>query len=153
MITVYRFAPEKFCKDLSGTGAKLFGGRWNDVGIEALYTSISISLAMIELFVHKQVYNDVVDMFLVEIDLQIKKPNSIIDRTKLKKGWKTDVNYCQYMGSSFLNNTDNFCLQVPSAIVEEENNLVINPRHSNMQQLIVQVRTRPYFFDERMFKN
>lgn len=153
MITVYRFAPERFCKDLSGTGAKLFGGRWNDVGMEALYTSSSISLAMVELFVHKQVYNEVIDMFLVEISLEIRKPTSIIDKTKLKKNWKADYDYSQYIGTEFLKDTNNFCLQVPSAIIEEESNFVLNPRYINSKQVMAHVKAKPYYFDERMFKN
>lgn len=153
MITVYRFAPEKFCRDISGTGAKIFGGRWNNIGVEALYTSTSISLAMVELFVHKQVYNDVIDMFLVEIDVDIKKPSAIIERTKLKKYWKQDQDYCQYIGTEFLVQKDNFCLQIPSAIIEEENNILFNPNYNLFKKAITDIRTRPYYFDERMFKN
>lgn len=153
MIKVYRFAPEKFCKDLSGTGAKLFGGRWNTIGIEALYASTSISLAMVELFVHKQVYDDVMDMYLVEIDLEIKKATAAIDKKKLKKDWKSDYDYCQYIGTEFLHTDSNFCLQVPSAIIEEEDNIILNPRCSNFKQLVTQVKVKPYYFDVRLFKN
>jgi RES domain-containing protein len=153
MIKVYRFAPEKFCKDFTGTGAKLFGGRWNTIGVEALYTSASISLAMVELFVHKQVFGDVIDMHLVEIELDIKKATSIIDKKKLKSNWKTDYDYCQYIGTEFLHVDSNFCLQVPSAIVDEENNFILNPRCDNFKQLIAQINVRPYYFDVRLFKS
>ena len=44
---IYRFGLKKFIGDLSGQGAKIYGGRWNSVGNSMLYTSYSPSLAML----------------------------------------------------------------------------------------------------------
>ena len=44
---VYRFAHPKFAHDLSGTGARLKGGRWNTAGTPVIYTSECISLALL----------------------------------------------------------------------------------------------------------
>ena len=41
---VYRIAQKAFINDLSGEGARLFGGRWNRRGIPLLYTAESRSL-------------------------------------------------------------------------------------------------------------
>ncbi|MBK7637232.1 MAG: RES family NAD+ phosphorylase [Saprospiraceae bacterium] len=49
---VYRICRSKYSNDLSGEGAKLYGGRWNRPGIAALYTSESRALALLELIVH-----------------------------------------------------------------------------------------------------
>ena len=49
---VYRIADRKYKDDLSGTGAKLIGGRWNSPGLPALYTSEHASLATLEIIVH-----------------------------------------------------------------------------------------------------
>ena len=49
---VYRIARKEFISDLSGKGAELFGGRWNEKGIPAFYTSSSLSLAALEILVH-----------------------------------------------------------------------------------------------------
>ena len=43
---IYRLTTEMYKNDLSGTGAKLFGGRWNSVGLPVLYTTENISLAI-----------------------------------------------------------------------------------------------------------
>lgn len=49
---VYRIAKKDFVGDLTGEGARLFGGRWNKKGMRVLYTSKSRSLATVEYLVH-----------------------------------------------------------------------------------------------------
>ena len=49
---VYRLANGEFTHDLSGKGAKLYGGRWNSFGLPAVYTTEHISLAVLEILVH-----------------------------------------------------------------------------------------------------
>ncbi|MBK8348315.1 MAG: RES family NAD+ phosphorylase [Saprospiraceae bacterium] len=49
---VYRITREKYAADLTGEGARLYGGRWNRPGVAALYTSEARSLAILELLVH-----------------------------------------------------------------------------------------------------
>src|SRR3954470_8827955 len=49
---VYRISKRSFAGDLNGIGARLYGGRWNSVGISMLYTASSRSLAILEILVH-----------------------------------------------------------------------------------------------------
>ena len=49
---VYRLTSGDHIKDLSGTGAKLYGGRWNSAGLHAIYSTENISLAILEVLVH-----------------------------------------------------------------------------------------------------
>ena len=116
MITVYRFASKQYMDDLSGKGAMLYGGRWNSIGLPAVYTSFTISLALVELFVHKQTFEDIVINQLMEITVDDTLKN-IIEYKKLKKYWQSDAQYSQLMGNDFLSNSQNLCLQVPSAII------------------------------------
>src|SRR5688572_5653283 len=51
-MVVFRISSCKFIDDLSGTGAALYGGRWNSTGIHMVYTAGSASLAMLESLVH-----------------------------------------------------------------------------------------------------
>jgi len=51
-MTVYRIAKTKHIRNLSGTGARMHGGRWNRKGIGILYTSESRALATVEYLVH-----------------------------------------------------------------------------------------------------
>ena len=59
MITLYRFAHEKYKDDLSGDGARLFGARWNSKGNPVVYTSNAISLALLELLIHSISYDEI----------------------------------------------------------------------------------------------
>ena len=45
---LHRFAHRKYAHDISGTGSKLKGGRWNSVGLAVVYSSERISLSLLE---------------------------------------------------------------------------------------------------------
>src|SRR5690606_19278272 len=52
---VYRISKTQYANDLNGTGAKLFGGRWNHIDTPCIYTSSSRSLAVLEYSVNVNV--------------------------------------------------------------------------------------------------
>ena len=95
---VYRLTNGEFVNDLSGTGAKLYGGRWNSIGFPALYTTEHISLAVLEVLVHIKSYRRPLDYYLVTIELPEKEKYITIDQQKLKKNWKDDITYGQFIG-------------------------------------------------------
>ena len=66
---VYRICNALYSDDLSGTGAKLFGGRWNSKGVSMLYVSEHISLAVVEMLVHNQFKDFSVDFSILKIAL------------------------------------------------------------------------------------
>jgi RES domain-containing protein len=151
MPTIYRFANAAFKTDLSGQGAKLFGGRWNSLGLPALYCSYTISLAMIELFVHKQTYEQMANQYLLEIELAATI-DITIDENKLKKNWQYDKDYCQFIGNQFLQNNNWLAMQVPSAIIPQENNIVLNPLALHFAKKVKLQKLSVFNFDERLFK-
>ena len=76
---VYRISKTKNIKDLSGTGARIFGGRWNNKGVSIIYASESRALATLEYLVH-------VPLSLMPTDLSlaaIKIPDSIVPKNIL----------------------------------------------------------------------
>ncbi len=152
MITVYRFAPKQFIDDLTGKGAMLFGGRWNSIGLPAVYTSYTISLALVELFIHKETYQDILANQLMEISID-STISGTINSKKLKKNWQQDASYSQLIGNDFLTNNNNLCLQVPSAIIEQENNVILNPQYIDFSKKVRIKKVRLFSFDNRLFKN
>lgn len=151
MITVYRFAHQKYNNDLTGTGAKIYGGRWNDIGIAALYTSYTISLALVELFIHKNTFTDIVLNQLLEITVDAEISHTI-NYKKLKSNWKNDVEYCRYIGSEILLNENAFAISVPSAIIEQESNVILNPTAKDFNKKVKIKKINTFEFDERLFK-
>ncbi len=147
---VYRIAAEKYKEDISGYGAKLVGGRWNSIDKSMLYTSEHISLCLLEKFAQKQDFSLSPTVFyLLEIkipDIEIK----IIEVQKLKKDWSTDITFSRFIGDSFINTCKHLVLKVPSAIVPEEHNFLINPLHVDFKRIKIK-SCRIYKFYNRLF--
>ena len=149
---LYRIAHEKFVADLSGTGARLYGGRWNSEGQAAVYTASSRSLAVLETLVHTPLHL-LQQMQFVLLTLKIPDAATIekVDPSSLPPGWEL-WNYKQHtqrIGDTFLNNRKKLLLQVPSVVVPEEVNVVLNPAHPSMSQVRV-LQQRPVRWDSRI---
>jgi len=133
--------------DLTGAGAALGGGRWNKIGTPALYTSLSIALACIETFVHLKAGGLPLNRYLVRIDL----PDAVwARRTVLAPpvGWDaipvslTSVN----AGEAWFSAGSAALLEVPSVVVPEEKNVVVNPRHADSAALTA-TKIRKWTYD------
>jgi len=147
---LYRLSNGEFIKDLSGTGSKLFGGRWNSAGFNAIYTTESISLAVLEVLVHIKRFKTPLDYHLAYIEIPDTISPVIINKEKLKRTWKDDIAYSQFMGDEFLKSSDGLLLKVPSAIIDEENNFIINPKHPGISKVKI-TSTKIFEFDERLY--
>ncbi|NIJ53412.1 RES family NAD+ phosphorylase [Dyadobacter arcticus] len=126
---VYRLAAKQYINDFLGTGAKLFGGRWNPVGHACIYTSEQISLALLEKFVHASHKENMERIALLRIEIpDDKKLIFQTDENLLKKDWMDDISYSQWIGKQILADSTMIAFTVPSAIVPAERNVVINPQ-------------------------
>jgi RES domain-containing protein len=148
---LYRFSPLQYAADLSGEGSKRFGGRWNSKGFAVVYTSTSISLSLIELFIHSISYQDIINNRIVIIDVPDKNCTEIKVKS-LKTNWQADIAYTQYMGDQFLSSCTHLLLKVPSAIIPEEFNYLINPAHPDFSKVTIHT-IKSFSFDTRLFKN
>lgn len=142
----YRIARKEFIEDLSGYGAFLFGGRWNEQGLPALYLSSSLTLAMLEVLVHVSNENPPVNMCFAEVYV----PDDIYDARVVKvPHGKTSVDF----GSEWLKAKKNLFLKVPSVILpyeyEHDYNLIFNPQHEEYKTLKI-VKVQPISFDYRL---
>ena len=147
---VYRLTTGEHINDLSGTGSKLYGGRWNSAGLSALYTTGYISLAVLENLVYLQKYKTPADYHLLTIELPDIRLPVVITKEKLKRTWKDDLNYSRFMGDEFLKSHQALYLKVPSAIVDQENNFIVNPDHSSAGKIKV-ISSQAFVFDKRLF--
>lgn len=147
---IYRLTNGDHKHDLSGTGSKLYGGRWNSVGLNAIYTTENISLAILEILVHIKKYNRPLDYHLLSINIPDTIKPAFISKEKLKKNWKDDAAYTQFIGDEFLKEKQSLILKVPSVIIDQENNFIINPAHSDSSKIKI-ISTKLFEFDKRLY--
>lgn len=149
-MTLYRLASGDYIKDLSGTGSKMYGGRWNSIGMNTVYCTENISLAVLEILVHVKKYKRPFDYHLLTLTIPDNSITLTISSGKLKKNWKDDFTYTQFMGDEFLKTQQSLILRIPSAIVELENNILINPKHVDASKIKI-VSTKLFEFDKRLY--
>ncbi|HXL54615.1 MAG TPA: RES family NAD+ phosphorylase [Chitinophagaceae bacterium] len=147
---VYRFSHPKYANDISGTGAKLKGGRWNIIGLPLLYTSESISLCLLEVLANANTLEELQLIQLVEIDIPTNPSLHEIHLSQLKNEWWKDFEYSQWIGSEILKENKALVIKCPSAIIEMESNYLINPLHVSFKKIGVNV-IKNFRFDERLF--
>jgi RES domain-containing protein len=150
-MTVYRFTHKKFAGELSGTGARLVGGRWNPVGVSVVYTSESISLALLEVLANTYTLEELQLIQLMEIAIPENATRHEIRLQSLKKNWHHDFDYTQWMGQEILGSKKSLLIRCPSAIIQKETNYLINPLHPDFKKLQWSTVT-DFYFDERLFK-
>lgn len=148
---VYRFANRRYIGDLTGTGAKLYGGRWNHKGLAALYTSSTISLSLLEVLVHALSLEQLESLSLLKLHIPKTLESSLRELNNLKPHWYEDQEYSRFIGSEFLQNRNVLILKFPSAVVTEEYNYLLNPLHSDFDKLEI-VSTTNYKFDQRLYR-
>ena len=157
MILAWRIAtdtPGYTADDLSGAGAKLSGGRWNRPGNAMLYCASNISLAALETFIHLKAGGLPLNRYLVEFAI----PDAVWARAGSVPappvGWdaiptgKVSLD----AGDAWLKARDSALMIVPSAIVPEECNVLINPLHPDASRITAR-KTRKWTYDPRLMRS
>lgn len=151
---VFRIEREKYLEStLEGIGAASTEGyRWNSLNTYLVYTAESRALATLEVSVHLDLSEDLpTDRYYVEIDI----PDDIIifeiNIEDLPDGWdsKPPILETQYIGDDFVKEKNAAVLKVPSSIVQQEFNYLINPNHPDAEKITV-VSTTYFKFDNRL---
>lgn len=142
---VYRLARAPFAA-LDGEGARLYGGRWNSPGRPLVYTAASPSLAVLEILVHLDLPPELTpsDYRLLTIEVPDDLPTERLEAVP------RDPVACQDAGDAFLRAGADAALSVPSVIVPQERNLLINPLHPRAAAVRT-VRNDPFAIDARLF--
>lgn len=137
--------------DLSGAGAKASGGRWNSPGMAVVYASESIALAVHETVVHLRTAGLPLNRYLVRIDI----PDAVwAARQALAPppGWDAQPHGLPGVtaGDTWLKAGISAIMTVPSVIVPEERNVLINPAHPDSAGLTATIQRR-WQYDTRLF--
>ena len=148
---VYRLSAVMYASDLTGRGAELAGGRWNNKGTALVYTSESRALALLEVAVHLPLGIMARDYALITIELP-DVPFSTIYKTLLPPDWKAwpPSPSTRTIGVGFVKKSEYLILKVPSALIPDEYNFLINPKHPEASALKI-LNIEPFVIDSRMF--
>lgn len=139
---VYRIEREKYLETtLSGTGASMAKGfRWNSFNTKLVYTAESRALATLEIAVHLDLAEDLPnDRYYVEINIPENLLTLEVKIEDLPDDWnsKPPSLTTQIIGDDFVFENDAAILKVPSSIVPEEFNYLINPNHPDSKKIKV----------------
>ena len=149
---VYRLARSKYSEDLSGTGAKMSGGRWNSKGTALLYTCQSVALCTTEIAVHTPLGILPDDYQLLTIQIPESAPLIEIAIKELPANWRSfpHIRFTQQLGDDIVKENRYAVIRVCSAVVPDEFNYLINPRHPKAKGVKI-IKKQDYSFDPRLF--
>jgi RES domain-containing protein len=147
----WRITQQKHAKTaFSGDGARLYGGRWNSPGVAMVYAAQSQSLAVLEVLVHLEGPELLRKYVFLEATFD---PSLVIelDRPSLPKNWRSDPvpKAVQAIGDRWALSGESAVLRVPSVLVPDESNFLLNPRHPDFAKITVS-RPNAFRFDGRL---
>lgn len=119
--------------DLSGRGGLFFSARWHTRGAPIVYAAEHPAGALLEFLVHMGEQELPSHFQMLTIEGTDDVSTSTTDA--LPEGWQTDIDATRAMGDRWLHGGSSALLNVPSAIVEDAHNILINPLHPHAAKL------------------
>jgi RES domain-containing protein len=151
LIRAWRLSKARYAGDLSGVGASRFGQRWNQPGQRAVYLGGTAEITVLENLVH---LNGVLSAPLVLCCYALPDEPDLIRRVPLAElpmGWDAIPHgpASAAFGGGWLRTVANLALELPSEVVPQARNLLVNPLHPAIAQvrLLEQV---PFRLDQRL---
>lgn len=132
---------------LSGDGGLFASARWHSRGKRIVYLADHPASALLEVLVHLEVraenIPDEYQLLKIEApdDLAVDEP----DQSELPADWRERLSLTQKMGDAWLNEGSTSLLRVPSPIVPETNNYLLNPGHADAAQIVIAAAARAAF--------
>ena len=148
---VYRIAKTAHVRDLTGTGARLYGGRWNHAGTPLIYTSESRSLATVEHLVHLPMPEMPSGLSIATLQLPDDLKPEEVRPSSLPAHWREHPAPVALadLGTQWARAARRLLLRVPSAVVDGEHNILINPAHPDMARVVL-VKVERYRINARL---
>jgi RES domain-containing protein len=153
MLTGWRIVPEdQAANAFDGEGARLYGGRWNSAGVALVYASEHKSLAALETRVHIDATKRLrrYKCFSFHFDDALME---IFAVRRLPRDWKEEPPppSIQQLGDLWVKAAPSAVLAVPSIIIPDERNYLLNPRHPDFAKIKIDKPTE-FVFDQRLLK-
>ena len=150
---LFRIAKTVYIRDLSGAGPRRYGGRWNHKGTAVIYAAESRSLATLEYLVHVPLPYEPLGLSIATLIVPEGASVRELRLGELPPDWNRfpAPGRLADLGSEWVLGNESLLLRVPSAVVDDEFNLVINPGHPEMADVSLGGVTT-YAFDERLLR-
>lgn len=147
---VYRVGKTKYANDLTGEGARLFGGRWNNKMIACLYTSESRALAVLEYTVNVNIDDIPRALSITTIEIP-DRPITILNEAELPGDWNHSPapSSAKDFGSQLLFAAAEPVIRIPSTVIPAEFNYILNPLHPDSKKFTV-IDTIDFVYDVRI---
>lgn len=149
---LFRISKKTFTQ-LDGNGGLYYPGRWHNIGNRVVYAAQSRSLAALETLVHlsKTQYEKhelVISTIFVPDDVKC----IYIEKAQLPDNWATyqHLSFSRSLGDTFIQKQKHLICRVPSAIIDNEYNYLINPQHPEIKLCKI-IKQQAFVFDNRLF--
>jgi RES domain-containing protein len=107
----------------------------------------------LEILVHGDLASLSSDYVAIPVEMPDRFPRQIVDVAGLPPDWQLPLDaYCQALGNAWYSANKTFALDVPSAVVPLERNLVVNVLHTDFASLDVSHYGYPLEFDTRLLR-
>jgi RES domain-containing protein len=157
LVTAYRLVRRTRAKDaFTGEGSRLFGGRWSPKGLPAVYCSQHLSLCILELRVNQDRFlaREGYRFFMITFHSTLLESFSL---TGAPRGWdkprisSVKLTAAQRFGQAWLVEKRSAVLRVPSAVLPQESNFILNPLHPDFASISIN-RPTPIRLDSRLWR-
>lgn len=152
-MNAFRICRQKYAATaLQGIGSALVGGRWNSPGRYMVYAAEHPALAMLEMAVHFVDHDAPEDHVLLTLRLPEGASVQRLDAGSLPAGWRgypASASLAEF-GDAWLSAGQSLALRVPSAVLPQCDNVLLNPAHPEMKNVVV-LRESPVVWDPRLF--
>ena len=139
MLRAWRINKKRHAEEaFDGEGARLYGGRWNSPGVQAVYASESRALATLEVLAGLQTNSPLPGYVLIPAEFD-ESLVVAIELEDVPADWKQNppAPSTQQLGDEWIARGESAVLRVPSALVPRESNYVLNPRHPDFSTIRV----------------
>lgn len=148
-MVVFKICREKYSHSLNASGAS---NRWNKKDEFVIYTGSSRSLSTLEMVAHRS-YINISSQYKILIIL-ITDESSIkeIDINDLPENWKSIEAYVelQEIVSQWYHSNESLVLKVPSSIIPQEYNYIINTKHPKFATHVILQNVDDFVWDNRL---
>lgn len=126
--------PAHVADAFNGEGARLYGGRWNPMGSPMVYTAATRSLALLEMLAQDQPLRACYAFIPAELPANLKVMR--LGSADLPADWRgLGCERLREIGCDWLTGGKAAVLAVPSAVLPQEENFLLNPRHADFRRI------------------